>query len=132
MSGLNPDDTSWEDIDKACEGEPSNVVRCRVSRGGSRATIYHEDYDVVAVEFYAAHDKSGVYLMGVPACSIEHERNITLVEGEEMFILRYVLTLNGVKIMVKEFASNAQGRLGRLLREWQTPLGEPVLKEYKK
>ena len=113
------DEALDDTLDKA-----RRIVRCRIKKGDRTDAVYHEDEGVVVAEWYVADGKSGVYLMGITGCKIEHMKKLDLLDGAEMrYVLRYTLLLNGSPMAVKEFASNEEGRLGRLLRESTATIG---------
>lgn len=68
------------------------------------------------------------YMLAVTSVRCRHEHLI----AEMRYTLRYEYLLNGVVLAAKEFASDTQGRMGRLLVEETATIGALERKEYKK
>jgi len=77
---------------------------------------------------YVGNDRTNRHLMGIVSVVKEWEYLPLLMEHE----IRFKMLLNGELLATKVFASDREGRVGRLIRDSSVTLGDMTTREYKK
>ena len=87
----------------------------------------HDDKVMTADTVTVADDKS-VYTLGVMSVHTETRRDML----DDHMVIRYVWKVNGVPVRALEFNATKEGRLGRLVAEYNTTIGKMERTEFKK
>lgn len=109
-------------------GSPN--IWCKVTKDTAVAAMNHKSKKVMAHELTLDDGRSSTYLMGVVGVTCD----LMCLEDdpEPVYTLHCTLSLNGITVVAKVFASNEHGRCGRLLRETYAEIPGLSVREHKK
>lgn len=106
-------------------------ISCEVTTSDTEKTV-KQAFGMVAANMLIMNGDTSNYVMGVASVRREHYRDIKVPQGDGHHALRYTWLVNGVPVKVMVFNSDANGKMGRLVREGNANISELEWRRFKK